>query len=59
MEILGIIVLILDIYAVYNVVTSGASGGAKLLWSLGIILFPVVGFLVWGVAGPKGGRAVA
>lgn len=60
MEILGLLVLLLDIYAIYNVITSGAGGGAKILWTLGIIILPVIGFLVWLLAGPRGGgRALA
>lgn len=51
---LGLIILVLDIYAIYQVFTSSASTGAKLLWTLGIIIFPVVGFIVWLIAGPRG-----
>lgn len=56
--ILGLIVLILNIYAIYKIITSGASTGAKILWTLGILVFPVIGFIVWLIAGPKGGRPV-
>lgn len=52
--ILGVIILILDIYAIIQVLGSGASGGAKLLWILGILIFPVVGVIVWFLAGPRG-----
>ncbi len=54
MEILGIVVLLLDIYAIYSVLVSGASLPAKVLWSLGIIVLPVIGFIVWLLAGPRG-----
>lgn len=53
-SIFGLLVLILDIYAIYKTLTSGASGAAKILWILGIIIFPIVGFIVWLIAGPKG-----
>ena len=60
MEILGLLVLLLDIYAIYNVLVSGASLPAKLLWTLGIIVLPVIGFVVWLLAGPRGSaRAIA
>ena len=60
MEILGLFVLILDIYAIYNVAVSGASLPAKLLWALGIVVLPVIGFIVWLLAGPRGStRAIA
>ncbi|MGB3245206.1 MAG: PLDc N-terminal domain-containing protein [Sulfitobacter sp.] len=52
--ILGLIILIADIYAVYQVFTSSASGAAKIAWTLGIVIFPVVGFIVWLIAGPRG-----
>lgn len=60
MEILGIIGFLLAAYAIYNVVTSSASTGAKIGWSIGIIILPVIGFIVWLIAGPRGGkRAIA
>lgn len=56
--IIGVLVVIADIYAVVKTLQSGASTGAKLLWVLGIVVFPVVGFIVWLLAGPKGGQSV-
>ncbi|MGE0845060.1 MAG: PLD nuclease N-terminal domain-containing protein [Flavobacteriaceae bacterium] len=53
----GLIVLIADIYAIYHTLTSNASNGAKILWTLAILIFPVVGAVVWFLAGPKGARA--
>ncbi|QFS84046.1 hypothetical protein FIU97_14925 [Roseivivax sp. THAF40] len=52
---LGLIILVLDIYAIYQTLTSGASTLAKLLWTLAIIILPVLGFIAWLVAGPRGG----
>ena len=54
--IFAIIILALDIWAIINVVQSRASTLAKVLWSVGIIVFPVIGFLVWLFAGPRDGR---
>lgn len=56
---LGLIILIADIYAIYQVLTSSASTGAKVLWTLGIIILPVIGFIVWLIAGPRGRTARA
>jgi hypothetical protein len=53
--ILGLIILIADIYAIIKVLGSGASTLAKILWVVGILVFPVVGFIVWLLAGPRGG----
>ncbi|MBT8096110.1 MAG: PLDc_N domain-containing protein [Woeseia sp.] len=55
---LGLIVLALDIYAIVQIVSSGASTGAKIGWSLLVILLPVVGLVIWAFAGPRG-RAAA
>ncbi|HBS49617.1 MAG TPA: hypothetical protein DEA05_05795 [Rhodobacteraceae bacterium] len=55
--ILGLIVLIADIYALYNVFTSGTSTGKKILWTLLILFLPVIGFIIWLIAGPRGGSA--
>jgi hypothetical protein len=51
--ILGIIVLILDIWALVSVIGSAASTGAKVLWILLILILPVVGFIIWFFAGPR------
>ncbi len=57
--ILGLLVLIADIYAIYHVLTSGASGLSKILWTVAIVVLPVLGFIVWLIAGPRGGTAHA
>ena len=57
--IFGLLILILDIYAIYQVLTSGASTVAKLVWTLAIIVLPVVGFIAWLIFGPRGGSVTA
>jgi hypothetical protein len=47
------LVLGLDIWAILNVFKSRSSDGAKIGWLLGILIFPLLGFIVWAVAGPK------
>jgi Phospholipase_D-nuclease N-terminal len=51
--IFGLIVVALDIWAVVNIIGSQASGGAKILWTLLIIVLPIVGFIIWFFAGPR------
>lgn len=51
---LGLIILILNIYAIVKTVQSPAGTGAKVLWIVLIILLPVVGFILWLLLGPKG-----
>ncbi|WP_207480753.1 PLD nuclease N-terminal domain-containing protein [Arenibaculum pallidiluteum] len=55
--ILGLVVLALDIWAIMNIVSSPATTGAKILWALLIVIMPILGFIIWLVAGPR--RAVA
>lgn len=50
---LGLVVLVLDIYAMLQVLGSGEEPVKKALWVLGIFILPVLGLLAWYVAGPK------
>lgn len=50
---IGILILIADIYAIMNILGSGASPAAKLVWSIVVLVLPVVGLIAWYVAGPK------
>lgn len=50
----GLIVLILNIWAIVKVIQSGAPGLNKVLWILLILVLPVIGFIIWFFAGPKG-----
>lgn len=49
----GLIILVADIYAIVKTVQSTASTTAKVLWVLGILIFPLLGFLVWLLFGPR------
>jgi succinate dehydrogenase/fumarate reductase cytochrome b subunit len=53
----GVIVLIADVWAIVNVLQSGADTGRKVLWTVIIILLPVLGFILWYFIGPKTGRS--
>lgn len=57
--IFGLIVLALDIWAIVNIVGSPASTGAKILWTLLIIILPIVGFIIWFFAGPRSRTSMA
>lgn len=57
--IIGLIVLIADIYAIYQVLTSGASTASKLVWTIVILLLPVLGFIAWALFGPRGAAVSA
>jgi len=54
---LGLIILVLDVWAIINIIGAPASPGAKLLWVLLILLLPLIGVLLWFFLGPRS-RAV-
>ncbi len=53
----GLIVLIADVWAIVNIFQSSADTGRKVLWTVLVILLPVLGFILWYFLGPKTGRA--
>ncbi|MFH1806136.1 MAG: PLD nuclease N-terminal domain-containing protein [Pseudomonadota bacterium] len=55
--IIGLVILIADIWAIVNVMGSGASTGSKVIWTVLILVLPVVGLIIWFFAGPRSGRA--
>ena len=55
--ILGLIILILDVWAIVNIAQSGAPTGNKVLWIVLVLLLPVVGLILWALLGPRTGRA--
>jgi len=52
--IFGLIHLIVVIWAVLSIIKSGASTGSKILWSLLVLILPLIGLIIWFLAGPKG-----
>lgn len=54
--IFGLLVLIADIWAILQTVQSPASNGSKVVWIVIILLLPVLGLLIWFLAGPKSAR---
>jgi hypothetical protein len=51
--VLGLIHLALVVWAAVSILGSGASQGSKVLWILLVLIFPVVGLIIWLIAGPK------
>ena len=49
----GLIILVLDIWAILKVAQSGASTGSKVIWIVVILLLPFLGVLAWFLFGPK------
>jgi hypothetical protein len=50
--IIGLIQLLLMIWALVGILQSSASSGEKLVWVLVVILLPLIGFLLWYLIGP-------
>ena len=53
-SLVALIIFALDIWAIINVVKSSAETGMKVLWVLLIALLPVLGLIIWAIAGPRG-----
>jgi hypothetical protein len=51
--VLGLIHLILMIYAIVKIVGSSAGTGSKVLWIALILLLPVLGLILWLIFGPS------
>lgn len=53
----GLIILGLDIWAIVSIIGSGASTGSKVLWTLLVLILPLIGFIIWLIAGPRSSSA--
>ncbi|MGE3627969.1 MAG: PLDc N-terminal domain-containing protein [Hyphomicrobiales bacterium] len=50
---LGLIILIADVWAILKIMQSGASTGTKVLWIVVILVLPLFGLLLWLLMGPR------
>ncbi|MGA2564596.1 MAG: PLD nuclease N-terminal domain-containing protein [Steroidobacteraceae bacterium] len=53
----GLVVLIADIWAIVNVLQSAAETAKKVLWTVVVIVLPVLGFILWFFLGPRTGKS--
>ena len=51
--VLGLIILVLDVWAILRVVGSNSSTGSKVFWVVLILILPVIGLIAWLLAGPR------
>lgn len=49
-----LIILLVDAWIVYSVFRSNKSGSVKAAWAALVFIVPVIGWAIWGVAGPRG-----
>lgn len=53
---LGLLILIADVWAIVHVAGSHTSIAGKTVWIVVILLLPLLGFLAWLLFGPRAGR---
>jgi hypothetical protein len=53
---LGLLILIGDVWAIINIFQSSASNVKKLVWTVVVLVLPVLGLILWFFLGPRGGR---
>jgi len=51
---LAVIVLLVDVWAIASVWHTTKSSGTKVGWAVLILVLPVIGLVIWGIAGPRG-----
>ena len=56
-NLLGLLILIADIWAIVSIFQSGASNEKKALWIVLVVLLPVLGLILWFLLGPRSGRS--
>ncbi len=53
---LGLLILVGDIWAIINIFQSSVSNEKKLLWIVAVLLLPVLGLILWFFLGPRGSK---
>ena len=54
---LGLLILIGDVWAIIKILQSPATNGKKLLWTVVVLLLPLLGLILWFFMGPRSGKA--
>lgn len=49
----GFILLALNVWAIISVIGSSSTTGVKVGWTLLILILPLLGFIIWLIAGPR------
>lgn len=49
----SLILLVLDVWAIVSIIGSNAGTGSKVLWCLLVLILPLLGFIIWLIAGPR------
>lgn len=51
------VIVLVDLWAIVSVFRSDKADGTKIMWALLIVVLPLVGLAIWGIAGPRGIKA--
>jgi succinate dehydrogenase/fumarate reductase cytochrome b subunit len=54
--VVGVLILIGDVWAIINILQSSVSNEKKLIWTIAVVLLPLLGLILWFFLGPRGGR---
>ncbi|MDO5657284.1 MAG: PLD nuclease N-terminal domain-containing protein [Paracoccus sp. (in: a-proteobacteria)] len=49
----GLIIFVLDVWAIASVINSNAERNTKIIWVIIIAVLPVAGLIAWWFVGPK------
>jgi Phospholipase_D-nuclease N-terminal len=49
----GLLILAADIWAIINIFQSSVSNEKKLIWTIAVVLLPVLGLVLWFFLGPR------
>ena len=53
----GFILLVLNVWAIISIVGSTTTTGSKVIWTLLVLILPLIGFIIWFFAGPRASAA--
>ena len=53
---IGLLILIGDVWAIVNIFQSSASTGKKVLWTVVVLILPLLGLILWFFLGPRTGK---
>ena len=57
--IVGLLILVLDIYVIFLIINGSGELGMKLLWIIIVLLLPLVGPILYFLLGGGGGKRLA
>lgn len=53
----GLVLLILDVWAIVSVIQSASDTPKKVGWIVLILVLPLLGFIIWAFVGPRARKA--